>query len=55
MFSFFKKKDPIALLQKEYQKLMSEAHRLSIINRKESDQKIAEAELILRKIEKLQK
>lgn len=55
MFNFFKKKDPVVLFQKEYQKLMAEAHRLSSINRKESDQKVAEAEKILQKIKDLQK
>ena len=53
MFGLFKKKSELEKLQESYQKLMSEAHRLSTINRSESDQKHQEANEILKKIEQL--
>ncbi|MBT8269201.1 MAG: Lacal_2735 family protein [Bacteroidia bacterium] len=43
-----------AKLQKKYEKLMSEWHRLSTINRSASDEKYAEAQEILNQIESLQ-
>jgi hypothetical protein len=54
MFGLFKKKSELELLQQKYEKLLSEAHRLSTINRSESDKKIGEADLILKQIEALQ-
>ena len=53
MFGLFKKKSEIDVLQKEYEKLMSQWHELSSINRAESDKKYAEAEEILKKIDAL--
>ncbi|MDU8886360.1 Lacal_2735 family protein [Yeosuana sp. MJ-SS3] len=53
MFSIFKKKSKSEKLQEEYNKLMSEWHKLSTINRSKSDEKYAEAEKILEKIELL--
>jgi hypothetical protein len=53
MFGIFKKKSPIEKLEAKYQKLMEEAYRLSTINRRESDQKTAEANEILKQIEAL--
>ncbi|SHJ39580.1 Lacal_2735 family protein [Aquimarina spongiae] len=53
MFGLFKKKSEIDVLQKKYEKLMSQWHELSSINRAESDKKYAEAEEILKKIEVL--
>lgn len=55
MFGLFKKKNPLEQLQSKYEKLLKEAHRLSSINRTESDSKIAEAELVLKEIEKMKK
>lgn len=55
MFSFFKKKSEIEILQEKYQKLMQESHKLSTINRAESDKKYAEAEEIAKKIQELKK
>lgn len=55
MFGLFKKKNELDLLQKKYEKLLSEAHRLSTINRTESDRKVGEADVILKQIEALQK
>lgn len=54
MFKIFKKKSKAEILDKHYQKLLKEAHRLSTINRKESDKKMAEADRVSREIESLQ-
>jgi len=51
-FPFFKK-NPIEKLQKQYRQLLQESHRLSTINRRESDQKLKEAEEIAAKIDAL--
>lgn len=53
MFGLFKKKSKVAVLQKKYEKLMSQWHELSSINRGESDKKYAEAQDVLTKIESL--
>jgi hypothetical protein len=38
-------------LQKKYAKLMEESFHLSKVNRKASDEKVAEAEVVLKQIE----
>ncbi len=53
MFGFFKKKSAVEKLQSDYEKLMKEAFQLSKSNRSASDKKIAEADEIMKKIEKL--
>ena len=53
MLSLFQKKTPEQKLQKQYEKLMAEAHRLSQVNRSAGDAKYAEAEEILKKIDAL--
>ncbi|MGR7813167.1 Lacal_2735 family protein [Lacinutrix undariae] len=53
MFGLFKKKSEKEKLQAQYQSLLSEAHRLSNTSRKMSDQKVFEAEEVLKKLEKL--
>ena len=53
MFGLFKKKSEKDTLYEQYQKLTKEAHSLSVTNRKESDQKVYEAEEIMKQIEKL--
>jgi hypothetical protein len=55
MFSLFKSKSPVEKLTAEYEKLMSEAHKLSTTNRRESDAKVFEANKIQEKIEQLTK
>ncbi len=55
MFGLFKKKSEIEILQKKYAKLMEKWHKLSSINRTESDKIYAEAEDVLIQIEALQK
>lgn len=53
MFNLFKKKSEVEKLNDKYKKLMEESHRLSTTNRKESDNKYAEADAILKQIESL--
>lgn len=53
MFGLFKKKTEVEKLQEKYNKLMAEWHKLSTINRAESDKKYAEAEEIAKQIETL--
>ncbi|RLJ68989.1 hypothetical protein CLV86_0381 [Lacinutrix venerupis] len=53
MFSLFKKKSPVEKLQKKYENLMRESHKLSTSNRKASDAKFAEAEIINNQIQQL--
>tara|TARA_R110000868_G_scaffold258903_1_gene516564 strand:+ start:1033 stop:1200 length:168 start_codon:yes stop_codon:yes gene_type:complete len=55
MFGLFKGKTPEEKLHLEYKQLMEEAHKLSTSNRSLSDQKIYEAEEILKKIDALTK
>jgi len=53
MFGLFKKKSEKDKLYEQYQKLTKEAHALSTINRKLSDQKTYEAEEVMKKLEML--
>ena len=53
MFSLFKRKSEKEVLQKQYRKLMEEAHRLSHVNRKLADVKVYEAEEVMKRLEKL--
>jgi hypothetical protein len=53
MFGLFKKKSETDKLYGQYEKLMKESFVLSKSNRKMSDQKAAEANELLLKIEKL--
>lgn len=53
MFDLFRKKDPLQKLQLKYKKIMEEAHSLSQRDRKASDAKYAEAEVVAKEIEKL--
>uniref|UniRef100_UPI0040478DD9 Lacal_2735 family protein n=1 Tax=Polaribacter sp. TaxID=1920175 RepID=UPI0040478DD9 len=53
MFGLFKKKSEKEKLYEQYQKLTKEAHSLSTTNRKLSDQKVYEAEEVMKKFEKL--
>lgn len=55
MFGLFKKKSQLDQLNDQYQALLKESHTLSTVDRKASDEKIAEAEKILLKIQELQK
>jgi hypothetical protein len=53
MFGLFKKKSEKEKLQDQYKKLLKEAHTLSTTNRKLSDEKIFEAEEVMKQLEKL--
>ncbi|SNR51716.1 hypothetical protein SAMN06265371_104204 [Lutibacter agarilyticus] len=53
MFGLFKKKSEKDKLYEQYKKLTKEAHSLSSNNRKLSDQKVYEAEEIMKKLENL--
>jgi hypothetical protein len=53
MFGLFKKKTEADKLQEEYAKLMKDAFDLSKTNRTKSDEKTAESEEVLKKIEEL--
>ncbi len=53
MFGLFKKKTEKEKLQAEYEKLLKEAHNLSTTNRKLSDEKVFEAEEVMKQLEKL--
>lgn len=55
MFGIFKKKSENEKLQEKYQKLQKEAFDLSTTNRKLSDQKVFEAEEVMKKLEKLKR
>jgi hypothetical protein len=54
MFGIFKKKTAVEQLQEKYKKTMEEAFKLQSVNRSNSDKKYAEADDILKQIEKLQ-
>ena len=53
MFGLFKKKTEVEKLNEKYDTLMKESFDLSKINRKASDEKYAEADKIMKEIEKL--
>ncbi|TDQ18526.1 hypothetical protein DFQ04_0328 [Algoriphagus boseongensis] len=53
MFGLFKKKTEKEKLQEAYAKKLSEAHKVSHVNRTQSDKLMAEAEEIAKKIESL--
>ena len=55
MFNFFKKKNPIDILNDKYEKLQKEGYNLSTSNRMQSDLKYAEAQEVLKEIEALEK
>ena len=51
MFKLFRKKSRAELMEKKYQELLKDAYKLSTINRKASDRKMAEADQLLREME----
>ena len=52
MFGLFKKKTKEEKLQEQYKKLMAEAHKLSTVDRAKSDAKFAEAEELIKQLDK---
>lgn len=55
MFGLFKKKSEVEKLEVKYKKLLEEAHQLSTSNRSKSDDKMYEANEVLKKIEEIKK
>lgn len=55
MFGLFKKKSEEEKLQDKYKKLMAEAHSLSQRDRRAGDQKMADAEEVMKQLEALRK
>jgi hypothetical protein len=53
MFGLFKKKTAKEKLQIQYEKLLNEAHILSSSNRKLSDQKVFDADKVMKQLENL--
>ena len=53
MFGLFKKKSKKERLQEKYEELLKESYELSKTNRKESDKKAYEADLVAKEIEGL--
>lgn len=53
MLGLFKRKSDKEKLQVKYEKLMKEAHQLSTSDRKLSDQKVFEAEEVMKQLEQL--
>jgi hypothetical protein len=53
MFGLFKKKTEAEKLNEAYKKLMAEYHRLSSIDRKAADLKMAEADAVAKQIDAL--
>ncbi len=53
MFGLFKKPSREEKLQKEYKKMLEEAHRLSTVDRRKSDEATFKANELLKEIEKL--
>ncbi len=51
MFGLFKKTSELEKLQKQYETLMADWHKLSTIDRAKSDKKYAEAQNIIDQIE----
>ncbi len=51
MLGIFKRKSKLDILQEKYKKLMADWHKLSSINRAESDKRYAEADKILMQID----
>lgn len=51
MLKLFKRKSEKEKLQVKYNKLLEEAHKLSTTNRKMSDQKVFEANEVMKKLE----
>ena len=53
MFGLFRKKSEKENLQAQYERLMKEAFNLSTTNRKLSDEKVYEADAVMKRLEQL--
>ena len=54
MLGIFKKKSKKEVLQRQYSQLLKEAHSLSTTNRRASEEKMVEADRVIKEIEKLE-
>ncbi|MFT4522222.1 MAG: hypothetical protein ACI8ZN_001162 [Bacteroidia bacterium] len=50
MFGIFKRKTKVQILEKKYESLLEASYKLSRINRKQGDAKMAEADSVLQEI-----
>jgi len=50
MFNLFKRKSRLEILEKKYEKLLQQSHRMMSINRRESDRLQTEANAIFMKM-----
>ena len=55
MFGLFKKKSEVEKLELKYKQLMEEAHQLSTTSRSKSDEKMYEADEVLKQIDQIKK
>ena len=55
MFGLFKKKSEVEKLELKYKKFLEEAHQLSTTNRSNSDEKMYEANEVLKQIDQIKK
>ncbi|OEY74082.1 Lacal_2735 family protein [Salegentibacter salarius] len=55
MFGLFMKKSEVEKLEVKYKKLLEEAHQLSTTNRSKSDEKMYEANEVLKQIDLIKK
>ncbi len=55
MFGLFKSKSELEKLNEQYKKLLTEYHKLSTVDRKKADDKMAEAEEVAKKMDALNK
>lgn len=55
MFGLFKKKSEVEKLEVKYKKLLEEAHKLSTTKRSKSDEKMFEANEVLKEIDQIKK
>lgn len=53
MFGLFKSKSELDKLNEQYKKLLAEYHKLSTVDRKKADDKMAEAEEVAKKMDAL--
>lgn len=53
MFGLFKSKSEQQKLQERYEQLMAEAYKLSHQNRQASDRKVAEADEVMKQLERI--
>ncbi len=53
MFGLFKSKSELDKLNEQYKKLLAEYHKLSTVDRKKADDKMAEAEEVAKKMDEI--